>query len=128
MSCSRARSTSKGDPSLGAMATSSWPCVLHAHAKPWAWHPRAQTFLRFNLATSLAVLLVASASTRAQRADSLADAAEKKDRAQIAALIKQGVDVNASQADGMTALHWAAYHDDVSLVTQLLKSGARAVA
>ena len=26
--------------------------------------------------------------------------------------LKQRVDVNAPQVDGMTALHWAAYHDD----------------
>lgn len=38
----------------------------------------------------------------------------------------QAVDVNASQADGMTALHWAAYRDDVALVKQLLKAGAQA--
>lgn len=36
------------------------------------------------------------------------------------------VDLNASQADGMTALHWAAYRDDVALVKQFLKAGAQA--
>jgi ankyrin repeat protein len=72
------------------------------------------------------VLLLASGSARAQPVASLADAAEKKDPAKVAALLKQGADVNASQADGMTALHWAAYHDDGPLTTQLLKAGAHA--
>ena len=58
------------------------------------------------IAAGLAVLLLASGWARAQAAASLADAAEKKDRARVAALLKQGADVNAAQADGMTALHW----------------------
>ena len=37
----------------------------------------------------------------------LADAAEKMDRAAIRTLLQQRVDVNTSQVDGMTALHWA---------------------
>jgi ankyrin repeat protein len=77
-------------------------------------------------AAGLVVLLLTASAVPAASAASLADAAEKKDRAKVTALLKQGADVNASQADGMTALHWAAHHDDVSLVTQLLKSGARA--
>ncbi len=54
----------------------------------------------------------------------LADAAEKMDRSRIRTLLKQRVDVNTPQADGMTALHWAAYRDDVELVTLLVRSGA----
>lgn len=42
----------------------------------------------------------------------LADAVEKSDRAAIRTLLKQRADVNAPQADGMTALHWAAQLDD----------------
>ncbi len=79
-------------------------------------------------AAGLVVLLLASSSSLAQPAASLADAAEKLDRAKVAALLKQGADVNASQADGMTALHWATYHDDLSFATLLLKSGASAKA
>src|SRR5262245_43029 len=67
-------------------------------------------------------------STPAQAVAPLADAAEKQDRAKVAALIEKGTDVNAAQADGMTALHWAAYHDDRPFVALLLKSGANAKA
>lgn len=80
------------------------------------------------IAAGLVLLLLAGGSVRAQAVASLADAAEKKDRAKVAALLKEGADVNASQGDGMTALHWAAYHEDVSLAKQLLKSGAHAEA
>lgn len=76
----------------------------------------------------LVVLFFACGSALAQSAAPLANAAEKKDRAKVAALLKQGADVNASQVDGMTALHWATYHDDLSLATLLLKSGASAKA
>src|SRR5262245_6721435 len=76
------------------------------------------------LAAGLIVLLLGSGSSPAQSAALLADAAEKQDRAKLSALLKQGTDVNATQADGTSALHWAADHDDLSLVTLLLKSGA----
>ena len=45
----------------------------------------------------------------------MADAVEKKDYAKTRALLKQDIDVNASQTDGMTALLWAAYQDDLVL-------------
>jgi ankyrin repeat protein len=70
------------------------------------------------------VLLLLGGSAMAQSGAPLADAAEKKDRAKIAALLKKGADVNAAQADGMTALHWAAYHDDLQTATLLVKAGA----
>ena len=41
-----------------------------------------------------------------------------------AALLQQRADVNAPQADGMTALHWAAYHDDRETADLLLRAGA----
>ena len=54
----------------------------------------------------------------------LADAVEKSDRSAIRTLLKQHADVNTSQADGMTALHWAAYRDD--LETARLLTDAKA--
>src|SRR5262245_31417795 len=77
-------------------------------------------------AASLVWLLLAGGSAVAQSGAPLADTAEKQDRAKLAALLKQGVDVNASQADGMTALHWAVYHDDLQTATLLVKAGANA--
>jgi ankyrin repeat protein len=43
-------------------------------------------------------------------------------------LIAGGADVNAAEADGTTALHWAARAGDASLVERLLGSGAAATA
>ena len=62
-------------------------------------------------------IVVGSGSSTSRGAASaghaLADAAEKTDRARVRTLLKQRADVNAAQADGMTALHWAVYHDDL---------------
>lgn len=59
---------------------------------------------------------------------SLADAAEHNDAAKVRALLEQKADVNASQIDGMTALHWAAHHEDETAVQLLLAAGADAKA
>lgn len=53
----------------------------------------------------------------------VADAAERSDHAALRALLKRRADVDASQADGMTALHWAAHRDD--LRTARLLTSAR---
>jgi uncharacterized protein len=55
----------------------------------------------------------------------LIDAARSADAAAVRTLIRQGVDVNAAEADGTTALHWASYRDDVDSVDRLLRAGAR---
>ena len=54
----------------------------------------------------------------------VADAAERSDLEAVRELVRQGADVNAAQGDGMTALHWAANHDDVDMVQLLLYAGA----
>jgi ankyrin repeat protein len=57
-------------------------------------------------------------------AGSLADTAEQRDKAGISALLQGGADVNAAQADGTTALHWAAYHADAEMAALLVRAGA----
>lgn len=54
----------------------------------------------------------------------LADAVEAGDPARFRAALAQGADVNAAQVDGMTALHWAAYRDDVEIASRLVRAGA----
>jgi ankyrin repeat protein len=57
---------------------------------------------------------------------SLADAIENGRRDAALELLAAGADVNASQGDGTTPLHWAAYQLDVELVERLIDRGARA--
>jgi ankyrin repeat protein len=54
----------------------------------------------------------------------LADAAESNNSVAIRTLLEQKANVNAPQADGMTALHWATYHDDLDTVEHLVAAGA----
>src|SRR6185295_12723527 len=54
----------------------------------------------------------------------LATAAELNDSDAIRVLLEKKADVNAAQPDGMTALHWAAHHDDLNLVKRLIAVGA----
>jgi ankyrin repeat protein len=72
------------------------------------------------------VLLGLGLATTAVAADgaALADAAEQRDRAGVRTLLQTGVDVNAAQVDGTTALHWAAYHDDAETVALLVRARA----
>jgi uncharacterized protein len=54
----------------------------------------------------------------------LVDASEQGDKDAVRSLLTQKVDVNAAQGDGMTALHWAASHDDLEMTELLLQAGA----
>ena len=58
----------------------------------------------------------------------LADAAMKRDTQTVRALLQKKVDVNASQVDGTTALHWAVRFDDVDLAGLLIRAGANVAA
>jgi uncharacterized protein len=71
-----------------------------------------------------AILLVAAVLPVSAAEAPLATAVQKLDRGAIVQLIGKRVDVNAPQADGTTALHWAAYHDDLELANRLLAAGA----
>lgn len=55
----------------------------------------------------------------------LADAVMRGDTSKVRVLIKQGVDVNASQPDGMSALHWASQRGDLASAQVLVYAGAR---
>jgi uncharacterized protein len=76
---------------------------------------------------AIAVLLSVSLGA-AQSATPLVDAAMRGDKAAVATLIKQGVDVGAAQGDGMTALHWAAERGDAELAEMLVTAGANVAA
>ena len=70
-------------------------------------------------------LLIVRASVASAASDvRLVDAAKRQDRLAVRALVKQRVDVNAPHADGTTAVHWAAYWDDLDTVKLLIGAGA----
>ena len=79
-------------------------------------------------ALGLAAVLAASSTVAAESDAPLADAVKKQNLAAVGALLKQRVDVNAPQVDGMTALHWAAYHDDVKTAKRIIAAGGNAKA
>jgi len=54
----------------------------------------------------------------------IADAVQKRDTEVVRTLLKEGVDVNAAQGDGATALHWAAHWDDIETTELLIRAGA----
>jgi ankyrin repeat protein len=75
--------------------------------------------IRLLICAPLAALLCGSSvDTR------VADAAKRADRAAVRALIGQKADINATQADGTTALHWAVHRDDVETAGLLIRAGA----
>ena len=69
------------------------------------------------------VLSIGTAAVAAER-PAVIDAAKSGDRVALRALIAKKTDVNQPDADGATALHWAAYRDDVESVDLLIAAGA----
>ena len=87
------------------------------------------------LATCLAILVgsgfsrtcIAPALSAAAADDPrLIQAVKNRDADAVRALLKQRVDVNATQGDGATALHWASHRDDLAIADLLIRAGARA--
>src|SRR5688500_4585019 len=73
-----------------------------------------------------AAILFLCIHARAIGADAdVADAVMRGDIAAVRALVAKGVDVNASQVDGATGLHWAVYNDDLVAAEVLLSAGAK---
>jgi len=68
-------------------------------------------------------LLAADATIQGGQDTRMANLAMQGDREGVRALVKQKVDVNAAQGDGMTALHWAAFKNDVVMAQMLLAAG-----
>jgi uncharacterized protein len=56
----------------------------------------------------------------------IVEAAKEGDTATIRALLQKKADVNAMDADGTTALHWASYRDNLEAADTLLRAGANA--
>jgi ankyrin repeat protein len=68
--------------------------------------------------------LVLAAGAAAGQDLRLVDAVAGQDAQAVHALLDAGVDVNASRADGATALLWAAHWDDADVADRLIRAGA----
>ena len=70
-------------------------------------------------------LLAATVSLGAADDLRLVQAARHQNRAAVRALLTQRVDTAIAEADGATALHWAAHWDDLETARLLLQAGAQ---
>src|SRR5262245_7529464 len=70
--------------------------------------------------------ILMSATVWAATPAGLIDAVKSGDAQAVRTLLKQRANVNATEADGMTALHWAVRSNDAETVQLLLRSGANA--
>jgi uncharacterized protein len=75
------------------------------------------------LRAALAAALLAAGTARAD-VPPLLRAVKSGDRATALNLARQKTQVAAAEADGTTALHWAARQDDLELADRLIRSGA----
>src|SRR5262249_13776768 len=68
----------------------------------------------------------AGAAVRAPQATDrrLIDAVKAGDKTGVSSLLGQRAIVNAAEADGTTALHWAVRGDDLETVDRLIRAGA----
>ena len=90
-------------------------------------HRRTIALIAPLLAVPLLLLLpgVAAVSAAAPEAP-LIEAVKNGDRAAAGRLLDAGEDPNRALPDGATALHWAAYRDDIEAADLLLRAGAAA--
>jgi ankyrin repeat protein len=73
---------------------------------------------------SFVILGLSIPSLAAQANLDLVDAARKRDASAIRSLLSQKADVNKPQADGATALQWAAHWNDLATAELLIAAGA----
>src|SRR5947207_5782794 len=79
---------------------------------------------RCRIVSCVGVLLMCATAVTFGAGSDVADAAMKGDVPAVRKLLLAKFDVNATQVDGATALHWAVYRDNVELADVLLKAGA----
>jgi len=80
-------------------------------------------YMKYLVGTCVAVALLFVVHLTAASSD-VADAVMHGDSAAVRALLTQKADVNAPQADGATALHWAVYREDLAMTDLLIQAGA----
>lgn len=78
--------------------------------------------------TGWLLAMVAAGAWAADPPSEVADAVERQDAQRVRELLARHVDPNGAQVDGMTALHWAVWFEQLDLTRELLAAGANAAA
>src|SRR5947207_2014506 len=73
---------------------------------------------------SCILALLLSAQSFAAASSDIADAAMNRNKDAVRSLLQKKADVNATQVDGTTALHWAVRADDLETAELLIRAGA----
>src|SRR5262249_23732085 len=104
-------------------------CRRNPNGKVRREHRENQPVTRVQQSLASCVLaILAAAAVYGANDLRLVNAAKNRDVTAAQTLLKQRVDVNAPDVDGMTPLHWAAHWDELELAKQLLAAGANAKA
>ena len=77
-------------------------------------------------ATVTALLLAVGGSVSVGAESPLVEAIKTVDRAAVRSLLQKNADVNVPEADGTTALYWAAEKNDLEIADLLIRAGANA--
>lgn len=77
-----------------------------------------------SLSLCLCVFVLTALSQAAVRPP-LLEAAKNGNKDELKALLQKGANVNVAEGDGATALHWAAYRDDLESADLLIRAGAK---
>lgn len=72
----------------------------------------------------LAVVTLGAGTQGAPSDTRVLEAASAADTTAVTTWLAEGVDANVAQADGATALHWAAHFDDLAMADALIVAGA----
>jgi uncharacterized protein len=80
--------------------------------------------LRPQASWAIAILAVTSLTSAAAPDRRIVDAAEKRDHQAVKSLVKLRANVNTPQADGATAIAWAAHWNELDMADVLIAAGA----